>query len=224
MSAEHDLSKTPSLKQQAYEILLNMITSGELKPGIRLTEEGLSKMLNISRAPIRETLNMLERDGFTKIIPRCGAVVTDISKKDLLDVWNCRLALEPFAAKEATPYIPKEELTNCLISLNKLETEPYDYSKYVASDLEVHELYYRHMTNTYMQSILHKLSIHSARLRWFNELKPDSIELTREAIQEHKEIILAFISGNADDVYASMHKHIKNSYTRLVSTFPEDQE
>lgn len=224
MSSEHDLSKTPSLKQQAYEILLNMITSGELKPGIRLTEEGLSKMLNISRAPIREALNMLERDGFTKIIPRCGAIVTDISKKDLLDVWKCRLALEPFAAKEAAPFIPKEELTNCLISLNKLETEPYDYSKYVASDLEVHELYYRHLTNTYMQSFLHKLNIHSARLRWFNELQPDSIDLTKDAIQEHKEIILAFLSGDPDEVYKSMQKHIENSYTRLVSTFPEDQQ
>ena len=224
MRLEHDLSKTPSLKQQAYDILLDMITSGELKPGMRLTEEGLSKMLNISRAPIREALNMLERDGFTKIIPRCGTIVTNISKNDLMDVWKCRLALEPFAAREATPYIPKEELTNCLIDLNKLESEPYDYNKYVASDLEVHDLYCRHLKNTYMQSFLNKLNIHSARLRWFNELQPDSIDLTHDAIQEHKEIILAFLSRDPEAVYDAMHKHIQNSYTRLISTFPEEEQ
>ena len=74
-----------------------------------------------------------------------------------------------------------------------------------------------------MQSFLNKLNIHSARLRWFNELQPDSIDLTHDAIQEHKEIILAFLSQDPDAVYNAMHKHIQNSYTRLISTFPEEE-
>ena len=106
MTTKFDIAANPSLKQLVYEKLQQMIIRGELKPGERLTEEDLSQAMNISRAPIREALNMLERDGFTKIIPRKGAIVAEVSVKDSLDIWKCRLALEPFAAKEACRNIP----------------------------------------------------------------------------------------------------------------------
>lgn len=72
LDAVPNLGAQPSLKQLAYETLQRQIINGQLQPGSRLTEEELSRSMSISRAPIREALNMLERDGFTKIIPRRG--------------------------------------------------------------------------------------------------------------------------------------------------------
>lgn len=84
------------MKQLAYETLQRQIINGQLQPGSRLTEEELSRSMSISRAPIREALNMLERDGFTKIIPRRGAVVTDVSRQDVINIWEVRALLEPY--------------------------------------------------------------------------------------------------------------------------------
>ena len=78
-----DFSSSPSLKQLVYDNLKERIINGELKPGTRLREEDLSTEMNISRAPIREALNMLERDGFTMIVPRKGAIVAEVMKEDI---------------------------------------------------------------------------------------------------------------------------------------------
>ncbi len=59
-----------SLKDKAYQVIKFGITRGNLKPGLFLAEEKLSKSMNISRGPIREALNRLEKEGFITIIPR----------------------------------------------------------------------------------------------------------------------------------------------------------
>ena len=152
-----NLGSKPSLKQLVYDNLRDQIIQGKLEPGMKLTEDDLAQSMNISRAPIREALNMLERDGFAKIIPRKGAVVAGISRKDAADIWSCRIALEPVAAREALPHIPREELEAALEHAVEIESTPYSFEKYVASDLEVHGLYYTHLDNEYMKSILNNL-------------------------------------------------------------------
>ena len=201
MTTKFDIAANPSLKQLVYEKLQQMIIRGELKPGERLTEEDLSQAMNISRAPIREALNMLERDGFTKIIPRKGAIVAEVSVKDSLDIWKCRLALEPFAAKEACRNIPKDKVAMALVHIQELERQ-YDFEKYIASDLEVHELYYTYLDNPYMLTILNNLKAHSIRMRWLQE-------------NQHQEILEAFLHDDENGAYAAVQEHIRNSSTRL---------
>ena len=94
------------------------IINGELKPGTRLREEDLSTEMNISRAPIREALNMLERDGFTMIVPRKGAIVAEVMKEDIKYIWEMRALLEPYAAKESVKSIPPERLQRQRISFS----------------------------------------------------------------------------------------------------------
>lgn len=92
MYQNQNLGSNPSLKQLVYDNLRDLIIQGKLEPGAKLVEDELAQSMNISRAPVREALNMLERDGFTKIIPRKGAVVTEVNRKDAADIWKCRLA------------------------------------------------------------------------------------------------------------------------------------
>lgn len=99
--ASSNFGSNPSLKQLVYDNLKERIISGELKPGMRLREEDLSSEMNISRAPIREALNMLERDGFTTIMPRKGAIVAEVRKEDIRYIWEMRALLEPYAAKQS---------------------------------------------------------------------------------------------------------------------------
>ena len=104
-----DFGSNPSLKQLVYDNLKERIINGTLKPGMRLREEDLSNEMNISRAPIREALNMLERDGFTTIVPRKGALVSEVKKEDLYYIWELRALLEPYAAKISTKKYRKKK-------------------------------------------------------------------------------------------------------------------
>jgi len=53
-----------SLKDRVYQNIKFQIIIGTLKPGTRLPEEELSKAMKISRTPIREAFNRLEKEGF----------------------------------------------------------------------------------------------------------------------------------------------------------------
>ncbi len=211
-----NLGSKPSLKQLVYDNLRDQIIQGKLEPGMKLTEDELAQSMNISRAPIREALNMLERDGFAKIIPRKGAVVAGISRKDAADIWSCRIALEPVAAREALPHIPREELEAALEHAVEIESTPYSFEKYVASDLEVHGLYYTHLGNEYMKSILNNLKAHSVRVRWLREVKASDRTLSLTSISEHKQIIAALLSGDGDLVSESVKTHLIHSAERLL--------
>lgn len=205
---------SPSLKQLAYEKLQQMIIQGELQPGTRLTEEELSQAMNVSRAPIREALNMLERDGFVRIIPRKGAIVSEVSIRDSIDLWQCRIALEPFAAQEACGHIPQSELEQALAHIRELEVQ-YDFEKYIASDLEVHELYYNYLDNLYMRSIFENLKAHSLRIRWLQERENPGKKTATQSIHEHSVIVEALLCGDREAVYSAVQNHIRNAAERM---------
>ncbi|MCI8809622.1 MAG: GntR family transcriptional regulator [Oscillibacter sp.] len=215
MYQSQDLGSQPSLKQLVYENLQNKIILGELAPGTKLTEEELAQSMNISRAPIREALNMLERDGFTKIITRKGAVVAEMTRKDAIDIWTCRIALEPFAAREALPNIPPQDIQTALEHIETLEKNAYTFDDYVASDLEVHGLYYNNLVNEYMKSILNNLKAHSVRVRWTKEVKHKNSDQSQISIREHRKILEALQSNDPDAVFNVVKEHIEKSAERL---------
>ena len=211
-----NLGSNPSLKKLVYETLQKMIVEGKLEPGAKLTEEELARSMNISRAPIREALNMLDRDGFVKIIPRKGAVVTEVTAKEAKDIWRCRMVLEPYAAKEATPNIPRAELEALKAKVERLEQEPYNFETHVASDLEIHNLYHRYTGNERLEAILDNLQAHATRVRWLREAEDISRAMPSVAILEHKAILEAFLAGDADMASWAVQQHMKKGGQRLL--------
>ncbi|HDK26687.1 MAG TPA: GntR family transcriptional regulator, partial [Candidatus Atribacteria bacterium] len=105
-----DLGNYLSLKDRVYQNIKYQIIIGTLKPGTRLPEEELSKIMNISRAPIREAFNRLEKEGFVTIIPRKGAAVSKITARSIEDIFEIRESLESLAVKKSIGKISIEEL------------------------------------------------------------------------------------------------------------------
>ena len=215
MFQAQDLGIQPSLKQLVYENLQGKIIQGDLAPGTRLTEDDLAQSMNISRAPVREALNMLERDGFVKIITRKGAVVSKMTLQDATDIWTCRAALEPVAAREALPDIPRKDMETAMSHIEALERNDFRFDDYVASDLEIHGLYYNNLKNEYMKSILNNLKAHSIRVRWLKELKQSNSDQSRISIREHRDILEAMLANDPQAVYDTVHAHIEKSARRL---------
>lgn len=85
------------IKRQVCDAILN----GSFKPGARLIEATIADQLGVSRAPVREALVALEREGIVASLPRRGYFVIDFTDKDIEEIYSLRLLLEREAMRRA---------------------------------------------------------------------------------------------------------------------------
>ena len=97
-----------SLNDKVLGLLRAAILSGEFKPGDRLVEGRLAERFGVSRNPVREALKALGNEGLITIVPRRGAVVTQLSESEAADVVELRAALEGFSARLAARRLQPE--------------------------------------------------------------------------------------------------------------------
>ncbi|MFH8366562.1 GntR family transcriptional regulator [Streptomyces sp. NPDC018031] len=77
------------------------IVSGVYEPGGRLTEEVLARRYGVSRVPVREALRTLESEGFVTTRRHAGACVARPSEREVADLLDIRVLLEPLGAARA---------------------------------------------------------------------------------------------------------------------------
>ncbi len=96
-----------SLFAMVREQLEEMILSGEIEVGARLTESTLAARFGVSRGPIREALLLLAEAGLVKMVHNRGVFVREVSLEDVLQVYDVRAGLARAAgrlvAMRATP-------------------------------------------------------------------------------------------------------------------------
>src|SRR6478609_3433953 len=93
------LSLAPrALYQEVAEQLRQQIFKRELEPGAWIDELKIAEEFGISRTPLREALKVLAAEGLITMKVRRGAYVTEVSEKDLSDVYHLLSLLESDAA------------------------------------------------------------------------------------------------------------------------------
>ena len=100
----------PSLRQHAYELLREAILQLELKPGRVTSDSELSRLLGMSRTPVREALTLLERDHLVKRIPNQGVLIRELSMDDIVHILQMREAMDGMAARLAVDKIDPKTL------------------------------------------------------------------------------------------------------------------
>lgn len=78
-----------------------LIESGRLAPGQRISADQLAETLEISRTPVFDALHRLKVEGLVDVFPRRGAYVRQISRQEVTDVYALKIANEPLAAEWA---------------------------------------------------------------------------------------------------------------------------
>jgi len=89
------------LSEQVKEEILDDILSGRVKPGDRLVESQIAKRMGISQSPVREALRDLVAMRFVELEPHKGARVRSIQRREILEIYPVRAALEELAGKLA---------------------------------------------------------------------------------------------------------------------------
>jgi DNA-binding GntR family transcriptional regulator len=94
-SAEGGRRTAPdSVRAKAYLHIQRKIAAGELPTGSALSELALAKGLGSSLTPIREAIGQLVAEGFLEQTPNRGAVVVQLTRQDIVELYELREALE----------------------------------------------------------------------------------------------------------------------------------
>ena len=130
------------LREAVFMSLRKAILTGKLKPGERLTEVKLGKLLGTSRTPIREAIRKLELEGLVTIIPGSGARVSGMTVEDLQEVMQVLSALEQLSAGLASERITGDEKEHLRDACNAFirSTQNGDSLAIAEADVRFHEV------------------------------------------------------------------------------------
>ncbi len=164
--------------------LRGMITSGEFDPGARLEEVELSKMLGVSRTPVREALIALEQDGLVVARMGRGVIVTPA------DSTLVREAFPIVGSLEATALIlAADNLQSAIPEMKRVNEQLRDCSDNAQQyhlDYAFHELLARACGN---QRLVDLLEVERMRVRQFDGFTKRGIADLPRACADHAKII-----------------------------------
>ena len=203
------LNNRPNLGEVVYEMIKQRLLSQKLKPGTRLREEGLADQLGVSRTPVREAINKLQREGLVEVIPRYGTFVANIFLKDVEEIYQIREALECFAMRLALPRLSKNKLLE-LARLHKeceVPLEQGDFDPFMKVDTIFHGLLIKLSKN---KRLIHLMNNLTNQIRLFR-LESFSVPgRAKISLKEHERIIEAMLKGNAEEAEDLIRRHTQN--------------
>lgn len=193
------------LSKQAYKQVKQMIVSKKLVPGQKIVQEQLADRLGISRTPLRTALQMLEAESLIESIPRRGVVVRQFSNAEIIEIYDCRIALEGtairlFVERATQPMIDRLHAT--LVSFEKGVNDPRYYQK---ADSEFHDMIIKNCGNGFLYDLFQKGNL---------LLCIDMIGLVRppeETLPEHKAIVSAIDMKDAALAEKLIKQHLERS-------------
>lgn len=173
-------------KENSFNQIQQWIIDGTLHPGEKLNDIELAKALGVSRTPIRESLQLLEVQGFVEMFPGKATQVTAIDKESITDLLPPLAALQALSAELAIPHLTDDTIS-LLESTNKRFSEAVHTKNYFSAikiDEEFHQIIVDTANNSYILTMVASLQAHVRRLFFHN-----SIVLTEDSIEEHNQII-----------------------------------
>ena len=204
------------LRQHVYKRIEEMIVKGQAKPGDRLPEAELAKILSVSRGPVREALQLLERDGWVEVRPRHGAVVRRRTTREIEDLLEVRRVLEVHAARLAAKNEDKEGRARLkrLLAASDRAARQKDIERLLAANQAVHDAFPELCGNAALVEIVHSLG---RRLRWYTK-RPSIGDRAHAVLEEHRAIAQAIFDRSPDDAARAMNEHILGDWKSYKPT------
>jgi DNA-binding GntR family transcriptional regulator len=193
-----------SLADQAYHAIRGLIVSLELAPGAVIDERQLVERLAIGRTPVREALRRLAQERLVEVYPRRGMFVTGVDVRELARLSEVREVLEPEAARlaaERATDADRRELGALLVELDTAGGE------LMALDERIHRAVYRAAHNDLLEATLEQYYVLALRI-WSMAL--DRAHDLEEAVEEHRALLEAIRSGDAERAADTMRAHVRN--------------
>ena len=217
------LGRPQRLADEVYDAILGQLMSLKIPPGGPINIDDLAREFGVSQTPIREALGHLEAYGLVTKIQFIGyTAAPQLNKKQFDELCELRLQLEPYLAGKAAEVIDEKSVAQLQAYSDAMISPSFDdggasYAQFVRQDAELHDRIAAAAGNGLMRETLSKLHVHLHLFRL-----PHHPCVTREALDEHNEIIRGLATRDARLASDAMRRHIEQVWERFGSLFDKD--
>src|SRR6266702_1936727 len=220
-----------SAKDRIYSYLHQQLSSGALPAGHVISELHLSRTLGTSRSPIREAIGQLVSEGLLEQAPNRSAVVVNLSREDIIDLFEVREALEIYAVRKVAQRglhpTNHEQLKECMEITQAMIVQMKADGQRAMTDEQMAEF-------TRIDHRLHALLVISTQNARMQKIVSDTRVLVRifamrhrghdvavlEKIQrQHVAIVQAVAKGKPEEAARLLSKHIETSLEERLEEF-----
>jgi len=214
--------KKENIGKKIFNILREYIIKGNLKEGDILKISELSKIFNVSRSPLRDAIQILEREGWVRRQINGSVVVSEISLRQLKNLYAVRSVLEGLLTKQATlnldaknAKILERYYDNLINVVNSKVNSKVSLSDpdFLLMGKEFHSLIDKMANNRLCSELLSDINNKIERFRKYSV----SIHRRREnSTSEHLKILKLMLEKKSNDAEFAMKEHILNSSKEYI--------
>ena len=211
-----NLSEKVVTRDKVYSILSKAIFRGDLKPGQRLVESKLAKLMKVSRTPIREAIIELVQKGLAVPSPPKGVKVAPLpTNEELTEFYEINSVLRGLAARKAALNITPLQIKHLQETIFQSEQSLREGSlkEIFKLNKKFHHIIEKSSNNKELIFLLDK--VYERSRERFSEILSRK-KRQKESIEEHKIILEALIKKDEEQAEQLMRKHIENGKEDLL--------
>lgn len=192
------------------ELIRQRIYSRELEPGSWIDEMKMAESFGISRTPLREALKVLAAEGLVTMKVRRGAYVTEVSDKDLRDVYHLLSLLESDAAATVAQHADDNALQKLAHLHAQLSSAVTDANKFFQINEEFHLQLLQICENRFLLQTVSDLRKVMKLNRQQSLFKQGRIQ---DSLNEHAQIMQALLQHQPEAASQAMRVHFSNGFS-----------
>lgn len=187
---------SPSAADRAFAHIRSAILGGELPPGTMLSENELAATLTMSRTPVRSALARLQDEGWITIYAKRGALVRQLSEREVSESADVRLALETAGVRlsGAGAQAAIVEGLNSNLRDQQAALEAGDFAAFAMHAMRFHRAFVQMSDNGLMLSIYDRLG--DRQILSIVRSAPRITADPHVVLQEHRDMVSLAVSGD----------------------------
>ncbi|HSJ52640.1 MAG TPA: GntR family transcriptional regulator [Anaerolineae bacterium] len=199
------------LSDRVKQYIVEAVLSGELKPGDRIVENAMARLLGVSQAPVREAIRDLVLLGFLKTEPYKGTSVRSFTPEELWETYTVRAALEALATRLAAPRLTEDDVATLQRILDAMleAARHQDRDRLVYLDNAFHEAILKFSRNQTLYQLWKSLQYGIWSIVTYRKSTLDPEYLAAR----HGELLEALKSGDPERATRVMQNHIEEMGT-----------
>ncbi|WP_211098405.1 GntR family transcriptional regulator [Skermanella stibiiresistens] len=189
------------------DVLRDLIVSGAVAPGTRLTEVELCRTFNRSRGPIREAIRVLTSEGLTEPLPNRGVRVRQPGIDEILQTFSVIGTLDAMAGEHAAARISDAGISH-IGDLHQRMVAAFqggDIAGYYQLNQAIHHAIWEASENKVLVQELERLNAWVRPYRFAVNIRVDS---WRKSVMDHENILIALINRDGRRLGQILRLHL----------------
>jgi DNA-binding GntR family transcriptional regulator len=205
---------------EAAALIQRAIFDGEFEPGAALLEVDLADSMGISRGSVREGLAQLEREGLVVTAWHRPSRVIDVTRKDAIDLYQLRTALDGLAATGAAQAPNQDSLEDAMRDLEAASRSNAELRELLRLDLCFHDAIYHLAGNPRLQQAWNSIRS-QVQLFQTRRVLTDIDDYRQRLLSEHRDIVNLIARGPSEELDVYIRAHITSALEALLKGLDE---